>query len=84
MCSEATAAAYVADLQAINLALSMAQAESENNKARRHIIIWSDSQAAIRSLAKPESGTGAYVMQRIFQQVDSPRHSGHIVRVRWI
>lgn len=84
MGSEATATTYVAELQGIDLALSMAEAELESNPTKRQTVIWTDSQAAVQSLTRPEGRTGAYVLQRIVQQVDSLHRRGHTVRVRWI
>jgi hypothetical protein len=51
---------------------------------QRHIAIWTDNQAAIRSLTRAEGRTGAYILKYIARQIDELQSQGHTVTVRWI
>ena len=84
MGSTSTTTGYLAELQGINLALSMAQEDTEGSPRVRQVAIWSDSQAAIRSLGRSEGRSGAYLLKQIVKRVQSLRKRGHTVTVRWI
>ena len=84
MGTDATSTVYVAELEGINLALTMADVEVDAGASRRRINIFVDNQAAIRSLTRPESRSGAYILKQIAARVESLQEKGHIVVVRWI
>lgn len=54
MGTDATSTVYAPELQGINVALVMAKAEVDADAPQRHLGIFADNQAAIRSLARPE------------------------------
>ena len=84
MGTDATSTVYAAELQGINLALTMATAEVDASAFKRHVNIFADNQAAIRSLTRPEGRSGAYILKQIAAEVDSLQKSGHTIVVRWI
>lgn len=84
MGTDATSTVYAAELQGINLALAIAKAEVEAGPRQKLINIFADSQAAIRSLTRPEGRSGAYILKQIATRVESLQKSGHTVVVRWI
>ncbi|KAM0724065.1 hypothetical protein Q7P37_000245 [Cladosporium fusiforme] len=75
---------YVAELEGINLALTMTDVEVDAGASRRRINIFVDNKAAIRSLTRPEGRSGAYILKQIPARVESLQEKGHIVVVRWI
>ena len=75
---------HVAELQGINLALSMAHEDTEGSAVGQQVAIWTDSQAAIRSLGRSEGRSGAYILKQIVQRIQSLQERGHAVTVRWI
>ncbi|KAI6789402.1 hypothetical protein KC331_g213 [Hortaea werneckii] len=84
MGTDATSTVYVAELEGINLALTMADVEVDAGAFQRRINIFVDNQAAIRSLTRPEGRSGAYILKQIAARVESLQEKGHIVVVRWI
>ena len=84
MGTDATSTVYAAELQGINLALTMAAVEVDGSAFKRHITIFADNQAAIRSLTRPEGRSGAYILKQIAARVESLQEKGHVVIVRWI
>ena len=58
---DAASTVYAVELQGINLALTIATAEVDANAFKRHINIFANNQAAIRSLTRPEGRSGAYI-----------------------
>ena len=84
MGTDAISTVYAAELQGINLALSMAQTMTDSSPSNRSIAIWTDNQAAIRSLVRPEGRSGAYILQHLAQRVEALQSQGHTVKVRWI
>lgn len=75
---------HLAELQGINLALNMAQDLATDSSTGRQVAIWSDSQAAVRSLGRSEGRSGAQISMQIRQRVQSLQERGHAVTVRWI
>lgn len=63
MGTDATSTVYAAELQDINLALAMAQAEVDVGVCQILINIFADNQAAIHSLTRPEGRSGAYILK---------------------
>lgn len=84
MGSSSSTTHYLAELQGINLAPSMAQEVVTDSTIGRQVAIWSDSQAAIRSLRRSEGKSGAQISKQIVQKVRSLQERGHAVTVRWI
>ncbi|KAI7687515.1 hypothetical protein KC353_g20236 [Hortaea werneckii] len=84
MGTDATSTVYAAELQGINLALTMAAVEVDGSAFKRHITIFADNQAAIRSLTRPEGRSGAYILKQIAARVESLQEKGHVVVVRRI
>ena len=81
---DATSTVYVAELHGINLALTMAAVEVDASAYQRHITIFADNQAAIRSLTRPEGRWGAYILKQIAARIESLQEKGNTVVVRWI
>ncbi|KAI6787639.1 hypothetical protein KC361_g9452 [Hortaea werneckii] len=81
---DATSTVYVAELHGINLALTMAAVEVDASAYQRHITIFADNQAAIRSLTRPEGRSGAYILKQIAARIESLQEKGNTVVVRWI
>lgn len=75
---------YAAELQGINLALSIAQEDIDTGGSQRRVNIFTDNQAAIRSLARPEGQSGAYIVKQIMRQITELNANGAVVDVRWI
>lgn len=71
MGTDATSTVYAAELQGINLALTMAAAEADASAFKIHVNIFADNQAAIRSLTRPEGRSGAYILKQIAARVES-------------
>jgi ribonuclease HI len=79
-----TSTVYAAELQGINLALSMALASIEAGDNHRKITIFTDNQAAVRSLVRPEGRSGAYIVKQITHKIRLLQNKGISVTVRWI
>lgn len=58
---------YAGELQGISLALQIAQEDRSQGNIRKKILIYSDNQAAIRSVARPRGKSGSYLLQDITQ-----------------
>jgi hypothetical protein len=71
MGTDATSTVYAAELQGINLALTIATAEVNASAFKRHINIFANNQAAIHSLTRPEGRLGAYILKQIAARVES-------------
>lgn len=83
MGTKQTSTVYAAELQGINLALSMVQTHS-NTKPGMKIHIFADHQAAIRSLVRPEGRSGAYIVRQIAQKITALHEAGATIDVHWI
>jgi ribonuclease HI len=81
---ETTSTVYAAELQGICLALGMVQAELHQENRNKHTHIFADNQAAIRSVAKPEGRSGAYITKQIVQKIDDLKTAGLSVDIHWI
>ena len=79
-----TSTVYVAELQGICIALAMVQADIRRGNSHRHLHIFADNQAAIRSVVRPEGHSGAYIVQQIVQKIDQIRAGGVTIDIRWI
>lgn len=84
MGTDASSTVYEAELQGISLALVMAEVEVDAGAFWRHISIFADNQAAIRSLTRPEGKSGAYILKQISKRVETLQWKAHTVIVRWI
>jgi hypothetical protein len=69
--TDATSTVYVAELQGINLALTIVTAEVNASAFKRYINIFANNQAAIRSLTRLEGRSGAYILKQIAARVES-------------
>ncbi|EEU33763.1 uncharacterized protein NECHADRAFT_19784, partial [Fusarium vanettenii 77-13-4] len=84
MGDERTSTVYAGELQGINLALQIAQEDRDNGNDRSKLLIHTDNQAAIRSTAKPEGKSGAYLLKSITQQIGQLQSQGLVVEIRWV
>ena len=53
-------------------------------ESQRHLAIYTDNQAAMRSLVKPEGKSGAYIFNRIMRQIQHLHAKWWTTDVRWI
>jgi ribonuclease HI len=81
---ETKSTVYVAELQGINLALGIAQETNSHENNWEKIIIYTDNQAAIRSVARPKGKSGAYILSRITQRVEDLYSKGKTIVIKWI
>lgn len=78
-----TSTVFAAELQGIRLALIIALEDWKNGNRRKKLIIYTDSQAAIRTVGKPTSKSGAYITADIMRLIDRLQSSkGFQVKVR--
>jgi ribonuclease HI len=75
---------YAGELQGISLALQIAQQDQDQGNIRTKVMIYTDNQAAIRSVARPRGKSGSYLLQDITQRIQTLRAQGLTVEVRWI
>lgn len=66
------------------LAMDIARSETASNTECQHIAIFTDNQAASRSLTRPEGRSGAYILTQIAERLRTLQNKEHIVTVRWI
>jgi len=71
MGTDADSTLYAAELQGINLALTMAVVEVDASAFKKQMNIFDDNQAAIHSLASSEGKSGAYFSKQIAASVES-------------
>uniref|UniRef100_A0A8H7K1V6 Reverse transcriptase domain-containing protein n=1 Tax=Bionectria ochroleuca TaxID=29856 RepID=A0A8H7K1V6_BIOOC len=84
MGDESVSTVYAAELQGIILALQIALDATAEQQGRNKVCIYTDNQAAIRSVAKPKGKSGAYLLHKIARQIDD-LHRQHVrVEIRWI
>ncbi|KAH8656313.1 hypothetical protein BGZ61DRAFT_282297, partial [Ilyonectria robusta] len=74
---------YAGELQGISLALQIAQGDRGQGNIRKKILIYTDNQAAIRSVARPRGKSGSYLLQDITQRIQELRTQGLAVEIRW-
>jgi ribonuclease HI len=84
MGKDTTSTVYAAELQGISLALQIAQENRNRGNIGKKILIYTDNQAAIRSVARPRGQSGAYILQIITQQLQELQIQGLAVEIRWI
>jgi ribonuclease HI len=84
MGDENVSTVYAAELQGIALALQIALDAMGEQQRRDKVCIYTDNQAAIRSVAKPKGKSGAYLLHKIARLIDD-LHQQHVrVEIRWI
>lgn len=81
MGTDATSTVDAAELQGINLALTLAETEVDTGVLQRQINIFAGNQAAICSLTRPEGRSGAYILKQIADRVVLLQGKGHAVVV---
>ena len=81
MGTNTTSTVYAAELQGIHLALSIANTYMRENNDGQTVNIYTDNQAAIRSLVRPEGRSGAYILRRIAPHIQKLRDNGYMVNV---
>lgn len=81
---ETTSTVYAAELQGIYLALVMLQTDIHQGNRYKHLHIFTDNQAAIRSVVRPEGCSGAYIVKQIVQKTDELQTAGVSVDIHWI
>jgi ribonuclease HI len=79
-----TSTIYAAELQGINLALEMACTSTVAGNGHKRITVFTDNQAAIRSLTRPEGKSAAYIVRQIVRKVEQLRKTGIAMDVRWV
>jgi ribonuclease HI len=84
MGDESVSTVYAAELQGVALALQIALEATGEQQERNKVCIYTDNQAAIRSVAKPKGKSGAYLLHKITRLIDD-LHQRHVrVEIRWI
>lgn len=78
-----TSTGYTAEFRGISLALQIAQDRTDRNGNRRSVAIYTDNQATIKSLAKLEGSSGAYILREIAEQIQHLRDKERPVVIRW-
>jgi ribonuclease HI len=81
---ETTSTVYAAELQGIYLALEMVRADMCQSNTYKHVHIFADNQAAIRSVDRPEGWSGAYIVKQIVQKVKTLKSAGLSVDIHWV
>ena len=76
---------YAAELQGIRLALMIALEDWDKGSRRKKLIIYTDNQAAIRTVGNPTGKSGAYIVADIVHLIDRLQTTKRVqVEVRWI
>jgi hypothetical protein len=65
-----TSTVYAVELQGIKLALQIADDDIEKGNKRDRVVIFTDNQAAIRTLQTPTSRSGAYIVAEVISLID--------------
>lgn len=76
--------AYAGELQGISLALQIAQEDRNRGSIREKVLIYTDNQAAVRSVARPRGESGSYLLQDITRRMQELQAQGLTVEDRWI
>ncbi|KID87351.1 Ribonuclease H-like protein, partial [Metarhizium majus ARSEF 297] len=84
MGDDAVSTVYAGELQGISLALQIAQEDRDRGNIRNKVLIYTDNQAAIRSVARPRGKAGSYLLQNITRRAQELREQGLTVEIRWI
>jgi len=84
MGDDSVSTVYAGELQGISLALQLAREDRDRGNARKKVLIYTDNQAAIRSVARPRGKSGSYLLQDITQRIQELRTQGLTVEIRWI
>ncbi|KAJ3453598.1 hypothetical protein MRS44_017845 [Fusarium solani] len=84
MGDDSVSTVYAGELQGISLALQLAREDRDRGNARKKVLIYTDNQAAIRSVARPRGESGSYLLQDITQRIQELRTQGLTVEIRWI
>lgn len=80
-----TSIVYAAELQGIRLALKIALDDWNKGSRRKKLIIYTDNQAAIRTVGRPSGRSGDYITADIVRLIDRLQaHKGVQVEVRWV
>jgi ribonuclease HI len=78
-----TSTVYAAELQGIRLALKIALDDWKKGSRRKKLIIYTDNQAAIRTVGRPSGRSRAYITADIVRLIDRLQaHKGVPVEVR--
>ncbi|PQE23331.1 zinc knuckle protein [Rutstroemia sp. NJR-2017a BBW] len=79
-----TSTVYAAELQGIKLALEIADEDAEKGNKRNKLIIFTDTQAAIRAFQNPAGRSGAYIVAEAIRLIDKLQTVwGISVEIRW-
>ena len=80
-----TSTVFAAELQGIRLALIVALEDWDKGNRRKKLIIYTDNQAAIRTVGNPTGKSGAYIVADIVQLIDRLQTIKRVeVEVRWV
>jgi len=79
MGNEKTSTVYAGELEGIRMALEIA-----STSVHEGTVIFSDSQAALKSIHSPGCPSGQYILAQIVQAVDHLKRNGKTVELRWI
>ena len=75
---------YSAELRGINLALLLALRQKVQTKTTREVTVFTDNQAAIRSLANPSERPGLATVRDIIKKIEQLRSLQIVVNLQWI
>ena len=85
MGDNSTSTVYAAELQGIRLALIIALEDWNKGNRRKKLIIYTDNQAAIRTVGNPTGKSGAYIVADIIYLIGHLQTTKQIqVEVRWV
>jgi ribonuclease HI len=79
MGSEKTSTVYAGELEGIRMALEIATTSN-----RERVVVFSDSQAALKAIRTPGRPSGQYILAQIVQALDHLKQNGRTVELRWI
>ncbi len=80
-----TLTVFAAEFQGIRLALIMALEDWNKGNRRKKLIIYTDNQAAIRTVGNPTGKSGAYINADITRLIDRLQTTKQIqIEVRWV
>jgi ribonuclease HI len=79
-----TSTVYAGELQGIILALEIAQKNRQQNHRKTKMVIYTNNQAAIRSLAKPKGKSGAYLLETTARKIQEFQDDDLFTEIHWI